>query len=546
MTGFIKVIAPILAGLGLFFVGVKFLGQNLKSLSGSRVKKLIARNSGGVLRSTLGGILAGFLTQSGRALYFILASLVAADFMSVSTALPILFWGNTGRALFALVLVLPMKELTLLILGATGLCFSMDLFPKRRQELSSIFWVALFLFGLDLIKQGTTGFLQDPMFQAFLATLKGHHFASFLLGMLATFICQSNVGITLITITMTQSGVFDQYQMFMVLYGTHAGSCLISYFLSLQFSGTSRQIVMAQVMFNLLGSVLFVALFYVELWWGIPLVKAFSDGLTTDLGRQAAYVAVLFNIPLALILSVFHDPFLRFLEKRWPPTTAEVLGQTAFISQHLTGQPETAILLSGKELSRVAKRLPTLFERLVSGAPETRVADLETMHKANHQVLEKIQKFLGDTVRENVNPEISDSLGNFQGIVDLFTTIEQRISEFCATFSRSSLQGDNQVAAFRILEAVEAATMTMVSFVDTNNDYELELLFQITSEKGSYLEEVKKDYLGVESHLSIEERLFMLALSSQLERIFLPTQKLAGLFYHRLHDSSSNGNNSRQ
>ena len=73
----------IFAGLGLFFVGVKLLHQNLKQMSGNRIKAIIDRGSKTLLSSIFCGIGAGFLTQSARALYLITASLVSVELLSV-------------------------------------------------------------------------------------------------------------------------------------------------------------------------------------------------------------------------------------------------------------------------------------------------------------------------------------------------------------------------------------------------------------------------------------------------------------------------------
>jgi len=426
--------------------------------------------------------------------------------------------------------ILPLNRITMFLLGFSGICYAYDYFRKYRSVVGAIFGTALFLFGLDLVKTGTSGFLQFPWFQACLEQLRGQNLASFVIGMLATFLCQSHVGITLLAITMTQSGIFDQYQIIMLLYGTHAGSSLTSYFLSRQFDGISRQIVMSQVLFNVLGSVFFVLLFYIELWFGIPLVKALIEWLSADLGKQAAYLTVIFTIPIALTLTVFCDSFLRLLERNWPPSAAETLGKLRYINSHILEQPEMAGFLIEKEIMRVAEGLKSHIEEICPDQKTTDRVDLKTRHFSHQAVLEKTRAFIADALRGNVSSDTSERLMSLQNRAGLLGAVESELYNLCVAFQQRNLSCPAELVAMRILEATETAILTLVAVMGSKNGYELELLFQVSSEKGSYMEEIRKNYVAIEEKVSVNERLFILDLSTILERIMAPIARLASAF----------------
>jgi phosphate:Na+ symporter len=54
-----KIVASLIAGLGLFFFGLHLVGNNLKQSSSRQFRSLIARLTDSVLRGSLLGLLAG-------------------------------------------------------------------------------------------------------------------------------------------------------------------------------------------------------------------------------------------------------------------------------------------------------------------------------------------------------------------------------------------------------------------------------------------------------------------------------------------------------
>ena len=78
-----EIFIDIFAGLGLFFVGVKLIGSNLKQLSGRWFRRLIGGATRNTLSAALLGVLSGALTQSSSAITFISISMVTAGLIEV-------------------------------------------------------------------------------------------------------------------------------------------------------------------------------------------------------------------------------------------------------------------------------------------------------------------------------------------------------------------------------------------------------------------------------------------------------------------------------
>jgi phosphate:Na+ symporter len=85
------IFASIFAGLGLFFIGIRLLSNNVKQLIGRRMRVLIAcggRNGSVALL----GLLAGAIIQSLNAVTFVMVALVSAGAIDKRRAFPVISW----------------------------------------------------------------------------------------------------------------------------------------------------------------------------------------------------------------------------------------------------------------------------------------------------------------------------------------------------------------------------------------------------------------------------------------------------------------------
>src|SRR6185503_21048526 len=91
-----EIAATLLAGLGLFFVGLKEISRQLTTIGGSRLRDLVTQASANSAWGAVWGVLSGFITQSGRTTSYLVASLVHGGVLPVHRALPLVLWANTG------------------------------------------------------------------------------------------------------------------------------------------------------------------------------------------------------------------------------------------------------------------------------------------------------------------------------------------------------------------------------------------------------------------------------------------------------------------
>ena len=151
----------LLGGIGLFFVGVRFIGNHLRQLSGPGFRRLVARSVAPVPRGALLGLVAGVLTQSARAVTFILVSMTAAGMISVRQALPVLAWANVGTSALVLVATIDLRAAVLYLLAFNPVAVGL-LLPLYHVEVA---W------GVPLLMAATMALTPEPAMQAALIFL---------------------------------------------------------------------------------------------------------------------------------------------------------------------------------------------------------------------------------------------------------------------------------------------------------------------------------------------------------------------------------------
>ncbi|HKT55092.1 MAG TPA: Na/Pi symporter, partial [Caulobacteraceae bacterium] len=250
-----------LAGLGLLFVGIKMVTDNLGAIAGDQFRRglKVASERTGV--AMVLGTVVGFVTQSGRTTSFLMASFVQAGLIEVRRALPIVLWSNLGCTLVIFAAVLPIYLFALFLLAIAGVCIAFERPKPLVNSASATFGLALMLLGLQMMSSSAAVLTSLPVFATALGFIKTSLVFAFLVGVGLTLIAQSHIAVMLIAITMAARGVFDFDQTLMVIYGAHGGSSAITAITGVHFRGQPRQVVTGQVLYNLAGIVLFLAVF---------------------------------------------------------------------------------------------------------------------------------------------------------------------------------------------------------------------------------------------------------------------------------------------
>ena len=108
-------------GLGLFFLGLQLVGENLRQLVGPRFRAVIKASTHSPAVGAGLGVGVGALMQSATAVTFILVSMTSSGLLSVGAAAPMVIWCNVGVTALAFVVNLNIHTLAAFVVGGAGI-----------------------------------------------------------------------------------------------------------------------------------------------------------------------------------------------------------------------------------------------------------------------------------------------------------------------------------------------------------------------------------------------------------------------------------------
>lgn len=511
-----ELFALILGGAGIFLVGIHFAGDYLQQMTSGTVREIVTRIARNKVGMFLWGLFLGFFTQSGKATAFILSDFVQAGLMKPRQAAPMVYWGNAGSSLIAFVSMLSVKIFALLLLGITafGLTFH---YPKRLvQGYGAMFGLGMIMFGLFLVKNGAAGFAAMEEISSLVQFIHGNYTLCFVVGLLLTLVVQSNIAIMLISIAMATAGLFGLEETAMCIFGAQAGTGILTWIFSSHSKGSAREVVVSQVAFDLIATLVFVSLFYLEHWLGLPLLMGAARSISDSISAQAIFVALTFQFGAAGLLVLLRGPVFDYIEKNFPPSATEVLSETKFLYKNAADSPETGLLLVEREQGRLLERLPLYIDAL---REESAGESPDTYHAAFNDISGKINETLSEISRLGLNAASSDELIRITKMQEQLRRFEDIVFQLSKEMGRKDISSKAQELGYSIMESTDFIILTAIDAIRSKEEGEIDTLEILTQDRSSLMTTMRHNYFSSERELSDADRNFVLDVTILFENV---------------------------
>ena len=340
-------------GLGLFFLGLRLVGESLRRLYGSSFRRVIKRTTHSPLLGAGLGTLAGAVMQSATAVTFILVSLTDSGLIKARAAAPIIVWSNVGLTVLAFVTTLNIHPIVAYVVGGAGIALGTLRIPLWQALAGALLGMGLILFGLQEMGTGAAPLKDTAWFQSAISFALSSSSLTFLAGVLIAMILQSNAGAAMLIITFASNGVLDLRAAMLMLYGTNLGAIGLRLFLSAGLSGEQLRLVRLEDFFCLFSGVIMVTLFAVE-QAGVPLVEPLVNSFPAPLASKLAVVFLISNLLPALVLSPALGRVVELLRSLWPDKPGiDDPSRPMFLRSQALNDPSSALDLIQKELARL-------------------------------------------------------------------------------------------------------------------------------------------------------------------------------------------------
>ena len=420
-----------LGGLGIFFLGLRFLSEGLQTISGEFIQKLINYATSNRIVAVIVGLTITTLVQSSSITTVMVVGLVNAGLMQLTQAIGVILGANIGTTITGWILVIKIGKYGLLLigLGAFPMMFSRN---ERFAALGrTVLALGLIFLGLQLMSSAFKPLGSHEGFIEFLhvfdtATIFGL-LGCVVIGCILTFIIQSSSAMLGITIALASTGTIDFPTAAALVLGENIGTTITALLASI---GTNTQAVRAAVshaVFNLLGVFIMLIIFQPYIAFidnivpGVPDFAA-ADGAKPYISAHIAMGHTMFNITATLLMLPFLRSFAGLIERLIPERSKQV--------HHLQylGTP-------GLVATEVSLNMASL--------------ELKNMARITKKIMRRTRDFLGP---DKPNTQLSDSVERLELVTD---NIQKEMTTFICQVMQGNLTPDQSAEAYSLIRAAD-------------------------------------------------------------------------------------------
>jgi len=513
-------VASLLLGLGLFFAGLQWSGDNLRKLAADRLGVQARNRPASRLRGALLGLTFGALMQSATAVTFSAINLVTSAVMTPINALPVIVWANVGLTVLAFLATLNIHPWVALAVGVFGILSGLLRAPVWRTSAAALLGVALMLYGLEAMGGAAAPLRNLPWFHALTVATAQAPLLAFAAGVLIAVVLQSNTGAALLIITLASNGTLDLAQSTMMIYGTNLGAIPLRALLSAGMQGTAVRLVRLEDTFCVMSGILMSCLFFIEAWTGWPLVRAAAQAVSGDPRMQLATVFLISNALPALLITPLLAQCWRVLQRLWPQTAAEHASQPKYINASSLADPTTAIGLASLELARLASHVRApLHDRAAQAYADTSFNTLAS----------ELERFLAQIP---VGAHATDTLNRLAILRENLASvryIEQSVRDLQASADTLAADTDAHAAGLRLVAAIDLLLDQLGRALHTHAAAEIEQLRSMSRAHAPAMTEARADCLQQLQEAPAEVRLKAQTLIDDADRIAWMVHRMSKL-----------------
>ena len=499
----------IIAGFGLFFVGIRLIGDHMQQLATRRVRKHLGHAMLRPGAAPLTGFGLGALVQSTTGVTFIVMSLLGSGLLAMAPAMAVLAWSNVGTSVLVLLSTVDLKTIALYLLGLIGLSYfqGYDKAPRTKHLVTASLGVALVFLGLSLVKEGVADVRGDPWIEEFVLFAGESGIIALLVGLVAAVAAQSSATVTIMALPLVNAGILVEPQMILIVYGASVGSGLGVMLLSSNLDGTARQLGLFQSCLKLLAAAVFVPLHLIEQTWGVPLVQAAANTLSTSPATRIAIIYLMFQIGAAVLGWLFKRPLTRMLAALSPPTDEETLMRPRYLFDEAIADPDTALALVEREQARLMAALPDFLngvrpesERSIETPP------LVVRHAASTAVAAETDLFLSEVVEANPGYDGVERIFEARSRLHALQSLQDCLRDF-VRHAAGLPQATGHSLGANLVESLHLLLTMVADVSQTGDSIDRALLDDLTSDRSDMMEGLRRQLIGEAATASVREAL---------------------------------------
>lgn len=306
----------LLAGVGVFIVGMNFMGDALEKSAGSGMKRLLEKISNNRFSGV--GIGAGVtaIIQSSSATSVMVIGLVNAGFMTLMQATPIIMGANIGTTITGVLVALKNDyfNMAMYLLAFAGVM--MGFFKKEKVKIAGSLCCGLGLIFVGLEVMSSEQAFGNPLVEGmFTDIFQRIDFPLLLIfvGVIFTALIQSSSASTGVVITMVGAGILPLDMALFIVLGANIGTCVTALLASVGANANSKRVAFIHFTFNTIGTVVFAVIIWI---FKEPMVNLLLSLFPGDdqmsLQMRVSAFHVIFNVTTTCVLLPFVKQLVKY------------------------------------------------------------------------------------------------------------------------------------------------------------------------------------------------------------------------------------------
>ncbi len=363
----------LLAGVGVFIVGMNFMSDALEKSAGEGMKRLLGRISNNRFSGV--GIGAGVtaIIQSSSATSVMVIGLVNAGVMTLMQATPIIMGANIGTTITGVLVALKNDVFDMLMYFLAFAGVMMGFFKHEKIKLAGLLCSGLGLIFVGLNVMSSEQAFGNPLVETLFQNIFSVIDAPLLLivvGVIFTALIQSSSAATGVVITMVGTNILPLDLALFIVLGANIGTCVTALLASVGANANSKRVALIHVTFNVIGTILFTA---IVLIFKDPmirlLVSLFPGNDPMSLQMRVSVFHVVFNVTTTCVLLPFVSQLVKYsctvIRDKNIKETEHTL---KYIDDRLLSMPPVALMQVKKEMdymfSLVEENISLSFEAM--------------------------------------------------------------------------------------------------------------------------------------------------------------------------------------
>lgn len=520
-----------LCGLGLFFFGLNLITVYLKNSTTHTIREKTANLAKNPLLGLITGGVSRLLTQSSSAAIFMLICALKAGLIKLKDSFFIVIGIDAVGAASVYLIAFDIKYAIFIILGISCFTFTSDMFYKYRNISGVFIGVGLLFLGLYTIQEGVAGVRSAQWFLSAFHLVNKSYILALIVGMIACYITQSSLAVIAIVMILYKSSVIPLSTAIMITYGAFIGSSLLTLTLSLKITGESKQISMFQVLYNFVGCLLFVPAMYLETYVNIPLIAALLTILSDNKGFQLAALMVVFNIGTAPLMALLIPVLSKIFTKLFPESPEEEISKPKYLNSCGDIDAGDAMKLVELEQFRLLEANMHLFTMLRNNKQKPQVNKFIEAISDLTKIITEYLSILPN--KHSMKPGMYKSLGILFDIQNSLGMLNDAMHFLVNKLYSDTFYSSPEKKSYfdAVVEGLDVILMIVSEISKNHESHDPDIIFNLTAESKKGIERMRTAYLKSSDKESPQNKMELLSVTSDCEKIILVLQKLTEKIY---------------